>query len=212
MDRVPACLFAAALVAAYQARADIVIEGTVALPPARIAHVTQRYQQMSGEVAQPDPPAAIVYVESAGGGAPAPGTVAQKGYQFSPGLTAVQTGAAVMFQNQDDDYHHVFSYSKAKSFDLGRYRKDEAAPVVTFDRPGTVIVGCEIHDHMRGTILVLDSPWFVKSAFNGSYRLVVPDGLAGPVKLKAWISDRDVRERALELAPGATLKADFPTP
>jgi plastocyanin len=205
---------AALLAATHAARADIVIEGHVALPPPRPAAVNLRYQQISGHVAQPDPSAAIVYVDGAGatGVKPEPGTVAQKGYQFSPGLLAVQAGAQVTFSNQDDDYHHVFSYSKARSFDLGRFRKDETPPVVTFDTPGTVTVGCEIHDHMRGTILVLDTPWFTKTGADGNFRLVLPDSAAGAFTLKAWISDRKVLEQPVQLAPGATLRADFAGP
>lgn len=196
------------------AQADIVIEGKIALPPARAAAVNPRYQQISGEVAPPDAPAAIVYLEGAGKGdaKPEPGTMAQKGYQFSPGLMAVEAGAQVTFANQDDDYHHVFSYSKTKSFDLGRYRKDESAPVVTFETPGTVTVGCEIHDHMRGTVLVLDTHYFVKTAADGSYRLVLPDSLAGKFSLKAWLNDRKVLEQPVDLVAGATVKADFPAP
>lgn len=214
MNRLPACLVAAALAAAFPARADIVIEGRVALPESRAAAVNLRYQQIAGDVAPPDAPSAIVYVEGAAatGKAPAPGAVAQKGYQFSPGLLAVQAGAEITFPNQDADYHHVFSYSKTKSFDLGRYRMDEAAPAVTFDVPGTVLVGCEIHDHMRGTILVLDTPWFTKTAADGSYRLVLPDSAAGKVTLKAWLSDRKVHVQPLTLEAGAVLKADFAGP
>jgi plastocyanin len=209
-----AALVPALLCVAASARADIVIEGQVALPPARAAAVNLRYQQISGEVAAPDAPAAIVYLEGAGAGGakPEPGTVAQKGYQFSPGLMAVEAGAQITFANQDDDYHHVFSYSKTKSFDLGRYRKDEAAPVVTFETPGTVTVGCEIHDHMRGTILVLESHYFVKTAADGSYRLVLPDSVAGKFTLKAWLNDRKVFGQPVDLVAGATVKADFPAP
>lgn len=207
-------LICAGLCLAAPLHADIVIEGTVALPPARAAAVNLRYAQIVGEVVPPDPPAAIVYLEGAGAGGAKPeaDTMAQKGYQFSPGLMAVEAGAQVTFANQDDDYHHVFSYSKTKSFDLGRYRKDEAAPVVTFETPGTVTVGCEIHDHMRGTLLVLDTHHFAKTAADGSYRLVLPDGLAGRYTLKAWLNDRRVFGQQVDLVAGATLKADFPSP
>lgn len=214
MNRISTCLFAAALATVCSARADIVIEGRVALPEARAAAVNLRYQQIAGEVAPPDAPSAIVFIEGAAAAdsKPAPGAVAQKGYQFSPGLIAVQAGAEVTFPNQDADYHHVFSYSKTKSFDLGRFRKDEESPAVVFDTPGTVLVGCEIHDHMRGTIVVLDTPWFTKTAADGSYRLVLPDAAAGKVTLKAWLSDRKIHVQPLTLVAGAVLKADFAGP
>ena len=43
--------------------------------------------------------------------------------------------------------------AKAKRFDLGRYRSDEDAPEVTFDKPGVIRLYCEIHQHMRATII-----------------------------------------------------------
>lgn len=39
-------------------------------------------------------------------------------------------------------------------------RKDEESPAVIFDRPGVVMIYCEIHRHMRSILLVLETPWF----------------------------------------------------
>jgi hypothetical protein len=123
-------------------------------------------------------------------------------------LVAVQRGAVVRFPNLDDEYHSVFSYSKTKSFDLGRYRKDEAPASITFDKPGVVKLYCEIHDHMRGTILVLDTPYFTKTDANGHYRLeALP---AGRYVLKAWVDDETVHATPVELGDGAPLRVDFP--
>src|SRR4051812_815592 len=63
-------LIAAAL---KSANAGVIIEGLVPLPPAKpAAGAASRYQQKSGTVALPEPPAAIVYLE----GAPPAGPVA----------------------------------------------------------------------------------------------------------------------------------------
>jgi plastocyanin len=86
--------------------------------------------------------------------------IRQEGYQFRPPMVAVQAGAKVVFPNMDDEFHNVFSYSKAKRFDLGRFRKDEGSPAVLFDKPGVVKIYCEIHQHMRCFVVVLDTPWF----------------------------------------------------
>ena len=116
-------------------------------------------------------------------------------------------GTAVDFPNQDDTYHNVFSYSKTKRFDLGRYRKGEKPATVIFDKAGVVTVHCEIHDRMRGTILVLETPYFKKSDVAGRYRL---DHLpAGHYLLKAWISENDIREHAVDLKDGMTVHVDF---
>ena len=134
----------------------------------------------------------------------------QKGMQFGPGLIAVRKGTRVEFPNGDDFYHNVFSYSKAKKFDLGRFLKDEKPPAVTFDQPGVVKLYCEIHEHMRGTVVVLDTSYFVKTDTNGVYRLA---GLpAGQFKLKAWIDEKTVREQTVDLKPDATARVNFPAP
>ena len=62
----------------------------------------------------------------------------------------MQTGTRVEFPNLDDTYHSVYSYSPAKRFDLGRYRRDERPiPWVLFDKPGLITLRCDIHEHMR---------------------------------------------------------------
>jgi hypothetical protein len=71
-----------------------------------------------------------------------------------------------------------------------------------------VILRCDIHEHMRGLILVLATPYFVVSDPAGHYRL---SGLpAGHYLLKAWIDSRTILERAVELRDGVTLNVDFP--
>jgi plastocyanin len=193
------------LVPSLQAAATV--EGKVTLPGSRSAAGAARYN--SGlAIGQPDPPAAIVYLE---GSFPlstnTAAEVSQHHYQFAPGLLAVQKGAAVKFPNLDDDYHNVFSLSKSKRFDLGRYRKGEEPATQTFTQAGVVKLYCDIHEHMRGTILVLDTPYFVKTDKSGNYKLTnLP---AGPFKLKAWIDEKIIWEKDVTLKDGETLKVDF---
>jgi hypothetical protein len=128
---------------------------------------------------------------------------------FEPLLLPVQVGTKVEFPNLDDTYHNIFSFSAAKRFDLGRYRADEKpVPSQVFDKAGLIILRCDIHEHMRGLILVLATPYFVVSDPEGRYRL---SGLpAGHYTLKAWVDSKTTLERAVELRDGVTLNADFP--
>lgn len=194
--------------------AEIVIEGTVRLPPPKLAAATTgRYQQKSGAVAAPQPAVAVVYLEGAFAGESrqaAAVEVKQENFQFAPAVLPIQKGTAVEFPNHDDDYHHVFSYSKAKEFDLGRYRKTEKPAPVRFDKPGVVKVGCEIHDHMRAIILVLDTPHFTTTDADGKYRLALPDLPAGTYVLKTWVNEKTVWEQTIDLKPGGTLQVHFP--
>src|SRR5207248_11305232 len=85
----------------------------------------------------------------------------------------IEVGTRVEFPNLDDTYHNIFSYSPTKRFDLGRYRPEERPiPSVVFDKPGLVTLRCDIHEHMRGLILVLSTPYFVMTDTAGRFRLV----------------------------------------
>lgn len=174
---------------------------------------TARYPGQVGEIAPPEPPTAVVYLEgkflTQVTNAPGPTKqVLQQGMQFHPALLAVQTNTAVAFPNADEFYHNVFSYSKPKRFDLGRYRKeDRPAPIVVFDKPGVVKLYCEIHQHMRGAILVLDTPYFTTTQTNGEYRLTnLP---TGDYLLKAWADEKHEYEKPVSLKLGETLHVDF---
>jgi plastocyanin len=191
-------------------RAAAIVEGQVNLA---LMHKTPgvkpnvRYQNKI-DVAAPEPPTAVVYLE----GTFPPSTnlharLEQKNYQFFPALLPIEKGTTVDFPNRDDDYHSVLSYSNAKRFDLGQYRKDDKPASQTFNTVGVVRLFCEIHEHMRGIILVLDTPHFVRTDKDGRFRLEnLP---AGSYKLKAWLEEKLVLEKPVELKDGETLKVDF---
>lgn len=175
--------------------------------------VDERYRAADLPIAPANPPAAVVYLE--GDFNPIEFPVAhriaempQKNMTFAPDLVPVLVGTTVEFPNLDEIYHNVFSYSKTKRFDLGRYRKDEKPGSVLFDKPGSVTVHCDIHDRMRGTVLVLETPFFVKTNTQGHYRL---DHLpAGKYSLKAWVTEREIRQHPVELKNGSVVRVDFP--
>jgi hypothetical protein len=193
--------------------ASAAVEGRVTLPLSHSAPVmNKRYEIVAkGGVLSTNPPLAVVYL-AGDFPPPPPGPVAQVGQRdmaFVPTLLPVQAGTRVEFPNYDDTYHNIFSYSPTKRFDLGRYRADERPiPSVLFDVPGLVVLRCDIHEHMRGLVLVLATPYFVLTDPEGRYRL---DGLpAGHYTLRVWLDSRTTLERPVDLAPGATLHLDFP--
>jgi len=193
--------------------AQATVEGRVALPKSHSAPVmAKRYEIVTHSgVLSTQPPLAVVYLVGSfpKRSSPPARQVAQKDLTFVPSLLPVQVGARVEFPNLDDTYHSIFSYSPAKRFDLGRYRPEERPiPSQVFDTPGLVTLRCDIHDHMRGLILVLDTPYFVATGADGRFRLSrLP---AGHYMLKAWIDSKTIRERPVELKSGETLHIDFP--
>ena len=100
----------------------------------------------------------------------------QRSETFVPHVLAIVAGTTVDFPNDDHTYHNVFSLSKTKTFDLGRYAAGRSKSV-KFDRPGIVRVVCDIHSHMSAFILVFAHRYFALSDSDGSYRLEnVPPG------------------------------------
>ena len=131
---------------------------------------------ISGQVVLPPPRVAGVWLSRDGLTAASSGAssveLTQKGYQFGQSMLVVPVGTTVAFPNEDPDYHNVFSLSRTKRFDLGRYKTGvRPTPSQIFDRPGLVILRCEIHEHMLSQILVVDSPYFTTTTPSGSFKL-----------------------------------------
>src|SRR5436305_613690 len=187
------------------------VEGRVELPKSRSAPVqAKRYEIVTkGGVLSTQPPLAVVYLD---GAFPRPASlptkeVTQKDLTFVPALLPVEVGTRVEFPNLDDTYHNVFSYSPAKRFDLGRYRKDEKVPSQFFDTAGLVVLRCDIHEHMRGAILVFDTPYFVTTDTDGDYKLT---GLPpGGFSLAAWLSSKRTLEKPVTLSTNSVLHIDL---
>jgi plastocyanin len=100
----------------------------------------------------------------------------QRNETFMPHVLAIVAGTTVDFPNSDLTYHNVFSLSRPKSFDLGRYAVGKSKSV-RFDRPGIVRVFCEIHSHMSAFILVFAHRYFAVTEPDGTFRLDnVPPG------------------------------------
>ncbi|MEO6741313.1 MAG: carboxypeptidase regulatory-like domain-containing protein [Chthoniobacteraceae bacterium] len=193
--------------------ADTAIEGRVELPKSRHAPVaSKRYEIVSkGGVLAPYPAFAVVYLE---GEFPRPASLpvqqmVQKNLAFDTAMMPVRIGTKIEFPNLDDTPHNIFSFSPVKRFDLGRYTASERPiPSQTFDKPGLVTLRCDIHEHMRALVLVLDTPHFVKTDNDGHFRL---GGLPpGSYRLKAWIDSKTTFERPVQVKAGTTLRVDFP--
>lgn len=110
-------------------------------------------------------------------------TMDQQGRRFVPQVLVVRTGTVVAFPNSDTVSHQVYSFSPARRFQLALY-KGEAHPPLTFDKPGLVVLGCNIHDEMIGYIYVTDSPWFAKTGADGT--AAIRDVPAGSYRLEVW--------------------------
>jgi plastocyanin len=167
--------------------------------------------------AQPSRPApearrAVVYLERGPigafeQGAPPRMRMDQRNETFVPHLLAVPTGTVVDFPNNDRTYHNVFSISKAKRFDLGRYANGRSKSV-RFDTPGIVRVFCDIHSHMSAFVLVFNHPYFATTDADGRYRIGnLPPGTYSVV---AWHEGQTRDPRSVVIPPqGGIVEQDF---
>jgi plastocyanin len=107
----------------------------------------------------------------------------QRNRAFLPHVLPVEVGTTVRFPNHDNIKHHIYSFSLAKKFERPLYAGSTAEPV-TFDMPGDVALGCNIHDCMRGHIYVLTTPYFARTTPNGIAR--VQNLPAGQYDVRVW--------------------------
>src|ERR1700722_4621556 len=137
---------------------------------------------------------------------PPPDAVDQVDKQFVPYVKAVFMGSKVRFPNSDHIRHQVYSFSPAKKFELPLYAGTDAPPVV-FDKPGVVVLGCNIHDWMVGYIYVSETPFFAKT--EGAGTAAIEDMPAGEYTVRVWHPSMEGGENST--LRQVTLTSDGPT-
>jgi plastocyanin len=137
-----------------------------------------------------------------------PQTVAidQVDKQFVPYVKPIFVGSKVRFPNSDKIRHQVYSFSPAKVFELPLYGGTDAPPVV-FDKPGVVVLGCNIHDWMVAYVYVSETPYFTKTEAAGT--AAIDDMPPGEYSVRVWHPNLEHGEETT--ARRVTLSADAPT-
>ncbi len=79
--------------------------------------------------------------------------VSQKGKQFQPGELRIRAGDRVVFRNDDEVTHNVFSKTPGAEFNVKLQAPGTESPVV-LERPGVVDVRCAVHPAMKLRIVV----------------------------------------------------------
>jgi hypothetical protein len=104
----------------------------------------------------------------------------------------------------------VYSFSPARKFELPLYKGTEAPPV-KFDKPGVVVLGCNIHDWMLGYVVVLDTPHFAMTDASGRAR--VENLPPGTYAVRVWhprLADADVPPpRTVTIAAGTDERVEL---
>ena len=124
---------------------------------------------------------------------PREGVVDQVNKEFTPKVTAIVVGTSVSFPNNDNVRHQVYSFSPAKRFELPLYAGVPAQPVV-FDKPGVVVLGCNIHDWMVGYVYVSESPYFAKTDKDG--KALIAELPPREYVVRVWHPQMEIAEEA----------------
>ena len=119
-------------------------------------------------------------------GTPAPtqdtAVIDQINKTFVPRVNVMRTGTAVAFPNSDRIRHQVYSFSTPHPFTLKLYAGSPRTEVI-FEKPGMIVLGCNIHDSMMAFVAVVDSPYFKKTPASGIAEMDLPPGR---YRLRVW--------------------------
>jgi plastocyanin len=82
-------------------------------------------------------------------------TVSQKGKVFSKAELTLKKGDTLVFVNDDNVAHNIYSTSPGNDFNLGSQAPGKSVSV-TFDKPGDIDVLCAIHPLMKMKVKVTE--------------------------------------------------------
>ena len=182
------------------------IAGTVELQEARARgrRTARRYPGGATGTATIQQVPVVVYVLGPFGATISEGPavhMVQRDTTFVPSALTIPVGGTVEFPNEDSFFHNVFSYSSTHRFDLGRYPVGESKSE-QFQEAGVVEVFCEVHDKMRGVIVVTENPFHAVVGEDGSFRI---DGIpAGEYQVAFWSADHRPSEQTITVTAGST--------
>lgn len=146
---------------------------------------------------------------------PATAVIEQREIRFVPYVTVVPVGGSVRFTNLDSYDHHVRSQpggplgsiAPAKEFEFRlppKRKGNNVSPDLKLDVAGTVVIGCHLHNSMRGHLFISTTPWYAVSDEQGKVTIEgIPEG---QVDIKLWHPDQVVEQtgQRLQMAANAT--------
>ncbi|MFQ5751027.1 MAG: carboxypeptidase regulatory-like domain-containing protein [bacterium] len=130
----------------------------------------------------------------------------QQDLTFIPHILPIVVGTTVDFPNNDRVQHNVFSPSKTKKFDLGSYPPREFKSI-KFDKPGKVVLLCNVHPEMSAFIIVLKNPYFALTDQEGNY--VISNVPAGRYRLSTWHKNLETVTRTVVVPEDGIAEMNF---
>lgn len=114
--------------------------------------------------------------------------IGQKNKAFIPYISVMQLGSEVLFNNQDNITHQIYSPVGNNKFSV-KIRSGQEVIKKDFDEAGIVSMGCNIHDWMSGYILIVDTPYFAKTNKLGNTKINLEN--SGLYKINVWHPQMD---------------------
>ena len=125
---------------------------------------------------EPPSPQAIVILETKNK-LKAPGqkvqklTISQSDLQFVPKHSVIEVGSTVTFFNNDMEVHNIYSKSANNQFNLGAMAAG-SSKAMKFTQPGPVVLRCNLHKDMIGTLFVVPNGYHTHPNAEGKYKLI----------------------------------------
>lgn len=140
--------------------------------------------------------------KSTGASAP-PAELDQKGCQYVPSISAIQTGQKLIVKNSDPVLHNVHSLSTAGNTDKNLAQMPGGPELTfTFDKPENFMkFKCDVHPWMFAWVTVVDHPYFavtdkdgkftIKNVPAGKYTVVALHRKAAPTGVEKEVEVKD---------------------
>jgi tetratricopeptide (TPR) repeat protein/plastocyanin len=96
-------------------------------------------------------------------------TIGQSDLKFSPQHSVITVGSTVTFANKDREVHNIFSKSLSNQFNLGAMASG-SYKTIEFTQAGPVVLRCNMHKDMIGTVFVVPNGFYTKPNANGDYQ------------------------------------------
>ncbi len=123
----------------------------------------------------------------------------QKNLVFIPRVLPILKGTTVDFLNSDDVQHNVFAPGKVEKFNLGTWGLGGVRSY-TFNKPGEVVILCNVHSEMVAYIVILESPYFATTDTDGNFKIEnIPPG---DYVLKTWHEKMKSPSQEITIAEG----------
>jgi len=95
--------------------------------------------------------------------------ITQAELQFLPKHTVVPIGSTITFINQDKEVHNIFSKSQSNQFNLGAMAAGTSRSI-KFSQGGPVVLRCNLHKDMIGTLFVVPNGYHTHPSAAGEYK------------------------------------------